>query len=225
MPGVEISVTWQRRTLHIVGLAIDPEASVMQKGLQQLQETRVTRARSIADKLERLGVENVYQRAQTLAAGGQITRTHFARLLVESGHAKSMQQCFKRYLKPGKPGYASAEWAGLDEAIDWIHAAGGVAVLAHPLAYGMTAAWRTRTLRAFTEADGDALEVHCGSSNPADVQLSARAAAEFQLMGSVGSDFHGPHQRWLKLGRVLSLPATIPPVWTHPSLQRCLPRT
>jgi len=194
----------------------------MQKGLRQLQQIRLARAQNMAAKLERLGVENVYQRAQTLAAGGQITRTHFARLLIESDHAKSMQQCFKRYLKPGKPGYVSVEWAGLDQAIDWIHHAGGVAVLAHPLAYGMTAAWRTRTLKAFTEAGGDALEVHCGSSNPADVQLSARDAAEFQLMGSVGSDFHGTHQRWLKLGRVLSLPSSIPPVWTHPSLQSCL---
>lgn len=218
IPGVEISVTWQRRTLHIVGLAIDTQASALKAGLVQLQATRIERAQSIAGKLEKIGVENAYIQAEQAANGGQITRTHFARLLIEAGKCETMQQCFKRYLKPGKPAYASAQWAELEQAIAWIHAAGGVAVLAHPLAYGMTAAWRTRTLQAFSQAGGDALEVHCGNSNPQGIRLSAADALAYGLLGSVGSDFHGPEQRWLKLGRPLTLPAAVTPVWSHPRI-------
>ncbi len=219
IPGVEISVTWSKRTLHIVGLGVDPAEPALANGLEQLQEIRRERAQQIGKKLENLGVANAHTRTEQAANGGQITRTHFARLLIEDNKCQTMQQCFKRYLRPGKPGYAGAEWAGLHTAIEWIQAAGGVAVLAHPLAYGMTAAWRSRMLKAFTEAGGDALEVHCGNSKPADVQLSAKAASEFNLLGSVGSDFHSPEQRWLKLGRTLKLPEAIAPVWSHPRLQ------
>lgn len=199
-------------------MGIDPLNSTLEAGLTRLQATRVERAQRIAHKLEKLGVDNAYSRAEQAAAGGQITRTHFARLLIEAGQCSTMQQCFKRYLKPGKPGYASCEWAGLEQAIGWIHTAGGLAVLAHPLAYGMTAAWRARMLNAFSQAGGDALEVHCGNSSADDVRRSAADALEYELLGSVGSDFHAPEQRWLKLGRRLSLPAGITPVWPHPYL-------
>lgn len=218
IPGVEISVTWQRRTLHIVGLAIDSQTPALKAGLEKLQATRVERAQTIARKLEKLGVENAYKKAEQAANGGQITRTHFARLLIEAGICATMQQCFKRYLKPGKPAYASVQWAALEQAINWIHTAGGVAVLAHPLAYGMTGAWRARTLQAFSRAGGNAIEVHCGNSNPQDIKISAASALEYGLLGSVGSDFHGPEQRWLKLGRPLTLPAPITPVWSHPDI-------
>lgn len=222
--GVEISVTWQARSLHMVGLGIDPQAPMLRRGLLELQAKRRTRAQAIAGKLEKLGVKNAYAQAEQAADGGQITRTHFARLLIQAGLCQTMQQCFKRYLKPGKPGYTRVEWAELEQAIDWIHTADGVAVLAHPLAYGMTSAWRARMFRAFVHSGGDAVEVHCGASSPAQVQLSAKEANEHKLLGSVGSDFHGPEQRWLKLGRVLTLPATVAPVWSHPRLREDYPK-
>lgn len=217
IPGVELSVSWQRRTLHIVGLAFDCTNSTLNAGLRKLQHTRHERARRIATKLEKLGMHDVLARATALANGGQITRPHFARLLVEDGLCKNMQQCFKRYLKAGKPAHVSTEWATLEEAIDWIHAAGGIAVLAHPHAYHMTAAWRRRMYAAFTAAGGDAAEVCCGTSTPDQVQTHATLAMEHGLMGSAGSDFHSPEQRWLKLGRVPTMPRQITPVWEHPA--------
>jgi len=218
IPGVEISVTWQRRTLHVVGLGVAIRSETLQGGLRRLQARRVARARRMADKLAKLGVEDAWARARRMAQGGQITRTHFARLLIEDGHCRTLQQCFKRYLKPGKRAYAGVEWAGLDEAIGWIHAAGGAAVLAHPLAYGMTAAWRARMLGAFAEAGGDAVEVCCGNTNPADVHTSACEAEAHGLLGSAGSDFHGPGQTWLELGRLAQIPANVTPVWQHSAL-------
>lgn len=225
VPGVEISVSWSRRTLHIVGLAVNTDAPPLANGLKQLQTIRRERAQKIAHKLEKAGVNNAYRRAEQSAGGGQITRTHFARLLIEDSKADTMQQCFKRYLGPGKSAYVSSEWVALEESIAWIHAAGGVAILAHPLAYGMTGAWRARMHAAFAEAGGDGVEVHCGNSSPQDIQLSAKAALEFNLLGSVGSDFHAPEQRWLKLGRPLRLPADVTPVWSHPRMQACLAAT
>lgn len=215
VPAVEISVTWQRRTLHIVGLAVDTAAEALAAGLALLQDRRRERSAAIAAKLDKLGVANALARAQVQAGGGQITRTHFARLLLEDGRCRTMQQAFKRFLKPGRPGHASTEWAGLEEAVDWIHGAGGLAVLAHPLAYGMTGAWRRRMLAAFTDAGGDALEIGCGNTTPEGVALAADDARRHGLLGSVGSDFHGPEQHWLKLGRPLPLPETVPPVWEH----------
>ncbi len=216
--GVEISVGWQRRTLHIVGLGIAADCEKLCAGLQGLQLLRRERAERIAGKLEQLGLENVLEKAESMANGAQITRTHFARLLVKSGLSKDMKQSFKRYLASGKPAHVSSEWTSLASAVDWIHTAGGVAVLAHPMAYNMTAAWRQRMYKAFREAGGDAMEVCCGNSNAEQVQLSTRDALEYELMGSVGSDFHHPEQRWIGLGKVPPLPAAITPVWTDARL-------
>lgn len=211
--GVEISVIWQRRTLHIVGLGIDPDNSDLSQGLAGLQQQRQARAERMAEKLEKLGLQNAYARAQADAAGGQVTRTHFARLLLRDGLCKDMQQAFKKYLGNGKPGYVSMQWTELEEGIRWIHAAGGLAVLAHPMLYQQTAAWRRRMVAAFKEAGGDGLEVCCGRSSADHILTSTKDALAHDLMGSVGSDFHSPEQRWLKLGRVAPLPSTITPIW------------
>ncbi len=215
VPGVEISVTWQRRTLHIVGLAFDSDSSGLNTGLARLQLQRRTRAETIAAKLEKTGVADALEKAERLANGGQITRAHFARLLIDAGLCRTMAQCFKRYLKPGKPAYASVEWAGLTEAIGWIHDAGGLAVLAHPLGYGMSAAWRDRMHAAFSQTGGDAVEVCCGASSPERLQTSVHAALKYGLLGSAGTDFHSPAQRWLRLGRLPRMPETVTPIWTH----------
>lgn len=215
VPGVEISVRWQQRTLHVVGLDIDVNAPALRAGLTQLQEQRRLRAAATAAKLERLGLADALNRASAQTGGGQITRTHFARLLVESAMCKTMQQAFKRYLAPGKPAYAAAQWVPMAEAIGWIVEAGGYAVLAHPLQYRLSTSARARLLEDFCRADGSALEVCCGNSRDADVMLCAADARRHQLLGSVGSDFHGPEQRWLKLGGAPTLPASVTPVWTR----------
>lgn len=216
--GVEISVTWQRRTLHVVGLGVALDATALNAGLDTVQSIRRERAQRIAAKLEKLGVTKALERAQKQAGSGQITRTHFAQLLLESGACKTMQQCFKRYLKAGKPAHVKVDWAALDDAISWIHQAHGVAVLAHPQAYGMSAAWRERMYSAFAAAGGDAVEVCCGNSTRQHIDSSAASTLAHGLMGSVGSDFHSHEQRWLALGRLAPLPNNITPVWQHPNL-------
>lgn len=213
IPGVEISAHWQKRTLHIVGLNIDPSANALHTGLANAAKQRDQRAEKMAAKLEKCGVDKALDNARKLANGGQLTRTHFARVLVDGGYCKDMQQAFKKYLGAGKPAFVKAEWAALDEVISWIHAAGGKAVLAHPHKYGMTANWRRLTLTAFREAGGDAMEVCCGNSTANDIATASKAAMQHGLAGSIGSDFHGHGQPWLQLGRVQPLPKNIPPVW------------
>lgn len=220
--GVEISVRWQGRTLHVVGLGIDPDQPDLQAGLASQQALREKRATEIAQRLEKLGVEHALQEARALAGESQLTRTHFARLLVDKDHCKDMKQAFKRYLGAGKPAHVGAEWVAMETAIEWIHCAGGVAVLAHPLLYNMTAAWRGRMLAAFRAAGGEATEVCCGGSNAEQVQLSAREALQHGLLGSAGSDFHQPEQRWIRLGRLAAIPAGVTPVWEHPRLTALL---
>ncbi len=216
VPGVEISVTWQRRTLHIVGLDIDPDCAELQAGLSHIRGLRDARAQRMISKLERIGLPDCGARAEALAAGAALTRTHFARLLVEDHLAVDMRQAFKRYLKPGKAGYVASEWVALDEAIRWIHQAGGLAVIAHPLRYRMTASWRQRLLSDFVELGGDALEVCCGPSRqPADIQTCASYATQHGLLASIGSDFHDPDQPWTRLGSLPPLPTALKPVWSQ----------
>ncbi len=218
LPAVELSVSWQRKGLHIVGLGIDPSSPILRAGLDSQQQRRQQRAEAIAAKLQRIGIADALGKVETLVNGGQITRTHFARLLVAEGLCKNMKQAFERYLGAGKGAYVGVEWAGLDMAIGWIRAAGGRAVLAHPLHYKFSAAWRERAMSAFKEAGGEAIEVSCGNSSAAEVQLSATEAQRHGLMGSIGSDFHSPEQRWLGLGRLHPLPPTVTPIWSVPGL-------
>lgn len=210
--GSEISVTWQRRTLHIVGLDLNIESPRLSEGLAGQQRERETRARTIAERLARIGLRNGLARARSLAGAGQITRSHFADLLVDDGIARTRQAAFKRYLGPGRPGYRRTVWAGLDEAIAWIHTAGGQAVLAHPFGYGMSGAWRHRMVAAFAEAGGNALEISTGVSTLEQESQSARDARRHGLAGSIGSDFHSPEQFWLEIGRLRRLPRQIPSV-------------
>ncbi|GAB3680352.1 PHP domain-containing protein [Salinisphaera aquimarina] len=216
--GVEISVTWNKRTLHIVGLAFDPAADALNDGLSALQAQRAERAAVIATKLEKLGLTDALSRARALAGTGQIARPHFARLLVEDGLCKDMNQAFKRYLRPGKPGHASIEWAALDDAVRWLHQAGGIAVLAHPFGYGFSGAWRRRAVAAFADAGGDALEICTGTTDRAKEMTAAADASAHDLLGSVGSDFHAPEQFWLAMGRLRPLPRGLTPVWDDPRL-------
>lgn len=210
--GVEISVSHDRHTLHVLGLGIDPDHAVLRAGLSQLQDKRLLRASAIAAKLERLGVPRALQRAEEMAAGGQITRSHFARLLIDAGVVKDSGRAFKRYLGQGRQAYVAAQWAHLADAITWIQAAGGSAVLAHPFKYPLSRAARHRTLKAFRELGGDGLEICCGTSTADEIGEAARDALAFELKGSIGSDYHGPRQPWARLGRVAPLPSTVAPI-------------
>lgn len=142
-----------------------------------------------------------------------ITRTHFADFLLSQHHVSTQQEAFDRYLGKGKPAYVSTTWASLEEAIAWITGAGGIAVLAHPIRYKLTASWMRRLLSAFKEAGGQGIEVVYGSSSSDDIHTSANYARQFELAGSVGSDFHKPNNPWIELGRLSPLPSSITPAW------------
>ena len=216
--GVEISTRWERQTIHVVGLGVQTENAELLRGLKFIQQLRKDRAAGIARKLEREGVADALSRARKLAEGGQITRNHFAQLLVEDGRVKDKQKAFKQFLADGKRAYVKADWPAMQTAIHWIKSAQGLAVLAHPMRYGMTGSKRRRMIEAFADAGGDALEMGGGPNTAADTQVIAEDARRLGLMGSVGSDFHDPAQGWIKLGICPPLPADISPVWTHPRL-------
>jgi predicted metal-dependent phosphoesterase TrpH len=211
--GIEISVTWQNRTLHVVGLRIDPEHVPLQLGLEGLRQTRNDRALEMDARLEKAGISGILDAAQQLAGPGMITRTHFARCLASRGLAADVRDVFNRYLTPGKPGHVSTRWADMEAAIGWIRGAGGIAVLAHPQRYKLTHSWLRRLLGEFREMGGEALEVLSGTSAPGDVQSSAALAQRHGLLASCGSDFHGPDDSWPKLGRLPALPTGLRPVW------------
>lgn len=211
--GVEISVSWRRRTLHIVGLAFDPDDAVLIAGLATLQRARYERAARIGAKLEKIGVADALARAEAMAGDGQITRPHFARLLIEDGICRDNAQAFKRYLKPGRDAHVTIEWASLESAINWIQGAGGIAILAHPFGYGFSGAWRRRAVAAFAAAGGDALEICTGTTERPQEITAAADAAQHDLAGSIGSDFHAPEQFWLGLGRLRALPTDLRAVW------------
>lgn len=216
IPGVEMSASWANKTLHIVGLAIDRQHPALQQHLQPVQAYREHRAEQIAERLARAGIADALARTQALAGHRQLTRSHFARMLVDSGHCKDQRQAFKRYLAAGKPAAVSSTWPDMQDCIACIHAAGGMAVLAHPLRYQLSASWRGRLLTAFKAAGGDALEVSAGASqSPQDVATCAAAAREHGLLASQGSDLHDPAQRWIRYAALQPLPSDLTPIWTR----------
>jgi len=216
--GVELSVTWNHQLLHIVGLGVDGAAAALAEGLERLRAFRVRRGEEIARRLEKRGIGGVYEGACALAQGPVIGRTHVARYLVEQGHARTVQQAFDRYLKRGKPGYVPGEWATLGDAVTWIRAAGGQAVVAHPARYGLSAARLKQLLAEFKELGGDGLEVISGSQPQGATPTLVNYAQRYQLLASVGSDYHGPRQGANELGRMPALPAACVPVWRNWSL-------
>lgn len=213
--GVEISVTWDGKTIHIVGLNIDSENEVLTQGLAALRDKRDDRAIRISEKLANKNIGNTLQGAQDLAKGSIVSRTHFAHHLVNEGHSKNLQHAFKRYLGDNKCAYVKVEWAGLAEAVGWIRGAGGQAVVAHPGRYKMGRNRMRSFLEHFKECGGNAIEVISGSQHPGETPHFVELAAEYNLYASVGSDFHSPEQRWLELGRLPALPESCTPVWEN----------
>ncbi|GKV92760.1 MULTISPECIES: RNase RNM [Pectobacterium] len=217
IPGVEISTLWENHEIHIVGLGMDSAHSALTRLLQQQAECRQSRAEQIAARLEKNRIPDALAGAQRLATGGQITRAHFARYLIELGIAANMNQVFKKYLAKGKIGYVPPQWCTIPQAIEAIHQSGGVSVLAHPGRYDLTAKWLKRLLATFAENGGIAMEVAQCQQAPDERTQLGRYARDFNLMASQGSDFHLPCA-WIELGRKLWLPADVEPVWHHPLL-------
>lgn len=217
--GVEISVSWRSHTLHIVGLRIDPHHPELVAGLRGIRSGRRHRAELMAESLARSGIGGVLEGAYRYTANPDlIGRTHFARYLVEAGHCKDVASVFKRYLVKGKPGYVSHQWAELQDAINWIRAAGGIAVLAHPGRYtaGRKAMGKStlhELLQEFTAMGGQGIEVVTGSHTPPQYAEFGRYATEFGLWCSCGSDYHGPGESYRDLGHLPDLPLECKPIW------------
>ncbi len=211
--GVEISVTWEGRLIHIVGLGVDPEDRRLQNGLAAACPQFRERAVEIGRRLEALGIEGAYEGALALAKGTVVSRSHFARYLLARGHGRDFKRVFKRYLGRGRPGYVPCRWAALEEAVGWIRDAGGQAVVAHPARYKMGQRLFQAFLEDFTAAGGCAIEVASASHSPRDCRDMARWAARYGLYASAGSDFHGTSDGWAELGRMPSLPEGCRPIW------------
>jgi 3',5'-nucleoside bisphosphate phosphatase len=213
--GVEISVTWDGRTLHILGLGLDPAAPALNAGLRRVREYRGWRAREIGQRLAAKGIEGAYAGALALAADERfVGRTHFARFLVQHGYAATVRDVFNRYLVKGKPGHVRGDWATLEEALGWLRAAGGQAVIAHPARYGLTGFKMRRLIGEFRELGGVGIEVVSGSHSRDEACLYAQRARESSLLASAGSDYHGPEHPHLELGRLPKLPPGCTPIWT-----------
>ncbi|MBB5016954.1 hypothetical protein HNQ59_000216 [Chitinivorax tropicus] len=214
VPGVEVSVTWDRLTVHIVGLNVDPTNASLQAGLAQVRSGRVRRAEAMGLDLERVGIKGAFDGALALADNKEMVgRTHFARFLVEQGHVKDVKTAFKKYLVKGKPGYVSHQWAELVDVVAWIRAAGGQAVLAHPGRYEIGKARMLALITQFKEAGGEAIEVVTSNHTAEHVSQFARLCVEHQLLASCGSDFHSPADGWCDLGTLPALPANVTPIW------------
>ncbi len=220
--GVEVSVTWAGRTFHIVGLGVDAENALLQRGLTKLRSARLQRAQEMARLLERVGLEDAWEGVRRLAQGDVVGRAHYARLLVLRGLVTDPSEAFHRYLSRGRPGYVQAQWVSLDEAVGWVHQAGGFAVLAHPLQYRYPRAFLRRMVAAFATAGGDALEIVTGGSTAEQISTAAAYARRLGLAGSLGSDFHTVDPPWNDLGNIRPLPQGVVPIWERGGL---LPHT
>ncbi len=213
IPGVEISVSWGAQTVHIVGLRIDPLHPELVAGLHAIRLGRIERARRMADDLAHHGIVGAYEGAHAYAANKQMLgRTHFARWLVGQGHAPDMRSAFRRYLTRGNPGYVEHEWTSLENAVGWIRASGGIAVIAHPGRYGLDARALHLLLDAFRSLGGEAIEVITGSHHPSEYGKFADLARAFGLKASRGADFHAPGES-VDIGRLPALPHYCQPVW------------
>jgi hypothetical protein len=213
IPGVEISVNWAPYVIHVVGLGIDPACLELQQGLSRLREQRQERAVEMGRRLQQSGIEGAYEGARGFSNGRLISRTHFAQFLVKQGYVADESKVFSKYLVSGKPGYVPGVWAGLEDVVAWISAAGGQAVIAHPARYPFTRTKLRTLLGEFKELGGAAIEVVSGNYTRDDCLTMARHATDFGLMGSVGSDFHGPARFRADIGQIADLPEGVVPIW------------
>lgn len=214
LTGVEISASYAGHTIHIVGLGFDAAHPELIQGLHGLRNSRGPRAREMARQLELAGIPGAYEGALRYVGNPDlISRTHFARHLVDTGVCRDMGEVFRRYLTEGKPGFAPQRWASVADAVGWITAAQGVAVIAHPARYSLDLTLEHALFSHFVECGGQAVEVVCGGHTAPEAALYAECAHTFGLMASRGSDFHSPQESRVAPGSLPALPASARPVW------------
>jgi 3',5'-nucleoside bisphosphate phosphatase len=216
--GVEISVSWEKTTLHIVGLGIDPSNAELSAGLHSIRSGRHARAKLMAADLMRVGLPDILEGAYTYANNrDMIGRAHFARYMAEQGLVTDTKSAFKKYLVKGKPGFVPHQWATLSDTVNWIVGAGGIAVVAHPGRYDISSAAMRRLLTEFKSLGGRAIEVVTSNHTKDQAGQYAALAREFELAASRGSDYHGPGESYTEPGRLPNLPTDLVAVWdAHP---------
>lgn len=212
--GVEISIEWKGVPIHIVGLGFAADDPALRDGLDELRSGRIERAKRMGEALAAIGIPGVYEGALCFVTNPSlISRAHFARYLVSIGIARDLPGVFQHYLTPGKPGYVDHRWATLADAVGWISGAGGVAVVAHPGRYKLSGGDMRKFLDDFKDLGGQGIEVTCGSHSPDHVLHFARLARSYAFHASRGSDFHGPGESYVDLGKLPPLPEDLKPVW------------
>ncbi|MGH1440717.1 MAG: PHP domain-containing protein [Cellvibrionaceae bacterium] len=218
--GIELSSVWNGRNIHVVGLNIDIESEALIAALEEQAQARLDRAKMIAQRLEKAGIQGVWEGVQHYAKDGNIGRPHFAQYLVDADYVDSFAQAFKRYLGAGKIGDVKQQWPELDKVIAWINAAGGVAVLAHPDKYDMTRTKLYSLLQDFVDAGGRGIEIVSGRQEPGVTSKLIRAALDFSLLISCGSDFHSSEGGWQLPGKMSDIPCGYKAVWDEWDLFR-----
>ena len=214
LSGTEISVSFINQTVHIVGLGFDPDDAALIQGLRQTRGGRTERAQEMSDGLAKVGIKGAFEGALKYVGNPElISRTHFARFLVETGVCKETNDVFRKYLTEGKPGFVPHRWASLKDAVNWITGAGGLAVIAHPARYKFTPNEEFALFTEFKALGGGGVEVVTGSHTPAEYVTYADMAREFDLAASRGSDFHSPDESHTELGTLPLLPGNLTPVW------------
>jgi len=214
LTGVEISVTFIGHTVHIVGLGFDAHNQALADGLRQTRGGRTERAKEMAEGLAKVGIKGAFEGALQFVGNPElISRTHFARFLVESGVCKETNEVFRKFLTEGKPGFVEHRWASLKDAVTWITQAGGMAVIAHPARYKFTPTEEFALFTEFKSHGGQGVEVVTGSHTPAEYLVYAETAKEFALFASRGSDFHSPAESHTELGTLPYLPGKLTSVW------------
>ncbi len=214
LTGVEISITFANKTVHIVGLGFDAHDEQLQKGLHQTRGGRGKRAKEMSEGLAKVGIYGAYEGALKYAGNHElISRTHFARFLVETGVCQDTNEVFRRFLTEGNPGFVPHRWASLKDAVQWIVQAKGMAVIAHPARYGFTPNEEFALFTEFKNHGGQGVEVVTGSHSVAEYVTYADMAKEFDLFASRGSDFHSPSESRIDLGTLPWLPGQLTPVW------------
>ena len=215
IPGIELSVRWKKHDLHILGLNIDISSQHLQALITRQTASRKQRALGIADKMALLGVENAYEKACQIAGHDRLARPHFAQVFLNEGMVSDLKKAFKRFLGRGKPAYVETAWVTMAEAIDVIHQAGGLAVIAHPLKYKLTRSKLHELVTDFKATAGDALEVVSGEMTQSEIQNIAGVSKRFGLLASSGSDYHADGRSRISLGQQRKLPVECTPIWDH----------
>ena len=214
LSGCEISVSFAGVTVHIVGLGFDAEDRALRDGLAATRDGRDQRARKMSDALAQVGIKGAFEGALKYVGNPKlISRTHFARHLVDTGVCSDTNEVFQRFLTEGKPGYVPHRWAALGDAVRWITQAGGLAVIAHPGRYRFTPTEEYALFSEFAQHGGRGVEVVTGSHTTSDYLKYADMAQEFGLLASRGSDFHAPEESHTDLGTLPDLPGQLTPVW------------